>query len=132
MLDPKRRLARRSAVVLSVFLLGIGIGCSKNESSSDVLPLEGRVEKIDINPDGTGSITIIYFSEKRNQEVVGTGIVTKGTEILINGAIASLADIRQGENVHGDVRIERKGDEKKMYALKILIDRTKTTGRSEG
>lgn len=103
-------------------------GCKKNEESPKVQSLKGKVEKIEVNPDGTGRITIIYFSEKQDQEITGTGLVTKETEILINGAVASLSDIREGERVRGEVRIVKKGEERTQIALKIYIDRPKPVG----
>lgn len=103
-------------------------GCKKNEESPKIQSLKGKVEKIDINPDGTGRITILYFSEKQDQDITGTGLVTKETEILINGAVASLSDIREGEHVRGEVRIVKKGDKRTQVALKIYIDRPKPVG----
>ena len=103
-------------------------GCRKNEEGPKVQSLKGKVERIEVNPDGTGRITIIYFSEKQDQEITGTGLVTKETEILINGAVASLSDIREGERVRGEVRIIKKGEERTQVALKIYIDRPKPVG----
>lgn len=103
-------------------------GCKKNEEGPKVQSLKGKVERIEVNPDGTGRITIIYFSEKQDQEITGTGLVTKETEILINGAVASLSDIREGERVRGEVRIVKNGEERTQVALKIYIDRPKPVG----
>lgn len=105
-------------------------GCKKNEESFKVQSLQGKVERIEINPDGTGKITVLYFSEKDHQEITGTGLVTKETEILINGSVAALTDIREGEHIRGEVRIAKKGDERIQVALKIYIDRAKPVGGS--
>ena len=90
--------------------------------------LEGKVDKIVLNRDGTGEITVAYFSEKHNQDVVGTGVVTKKTEIMINGVVATLKDIREGERVRGEVRLEKKGGKKVQTVLKINVDRPKPIG----
>ena len=103
-------------------------GCKKNEEGPKVQSLKGKVERIEVNPDGTGRITIVYFSEQQDQEITGTGLVTKETEILINGAVASLSDIREGERVRGEVRIVKNGEERTQVALKIYIDRPKPVG----
>lgn len=132
MTDLRRHMMRVGTALLPILLLGVAADCSKNRSSSEVVPLEGKVEKIVVNPDGTGSITVVYFSEKHNQEIAGTGIVTKNTEIMIDGAIAPLSEIREGEHVRGEVRIERKGDTKEQYALKITVERAKPLGGSNG
>lgn len=121
-----KRLADRcrvcSGIILMVGFLAAG-GCREQKPSVSILPLEGKVEKVDVNPDGTGSITILYFNAKQGQEVADKGEVTKETEIMINGAIASLADIKVGERVRGEVKIEKVGEVRKHTALKINIDR---------
>lgn len=111
-----------TCVLTTLILLG---GCNKNEESFKVQSLQGKVERIEINPDGTGKITVLYFSEKDHQEITGTGLVTKETEILINGSVAALTDIREGERIRGEVRIVKKGEERIQVALKIYIDRAK-------
>ncbi|MBI4716855.1 MAG: hypothetical protein HY763_03550 [Planctomycetes bacterium] len=110
--------------VLAVLAASVG-GCGDDEPTFEVVPLEGKVEKIEVKPDGSGRITVSYYSEKHKQEIAGTGTVTRETEIMINGAAASLRDIREGEQVHGEVRVEKKGKEKKQIALRIYVDRAK-------
>ena len=114
--------------VIPVVLVAGTTGCRRNDDSIKVQTLEGKVEEIRVNPDGTGEISVLYFSEKQGQEVLGTGQVTSETEILINGAIASLRDIQVGERVRGEVRIEKKGGEKVQTALKIHVDRPRPVG----
>ena len=103
-------------------------GCKRGEESPKLQSLKGKVEKIEVNADGTGKITIIYFSQKQDQEITGTGLVTKETEILINGAVSSLSDIKEGERVRGEVRIVKNGEARTQVALKIYIDRPKPVG----
>lgn len=106
-------------------------GCSRNEDAARVQNLQGKVEKIVVNPDGTGRITVLYFSEKHDEEIAGTGEVTAETEILINGAVAKLSDIREGERIRGEVRIEKKNGIKTQTVLKIFIDRATPVGSSD-
>ena len=101
----------------------VNTGCRRDEQSFEIITLEGKVEKIDVRPDGTGEITVAYFSEKHGQEMIGTGLVTKETEIMISGAVAALKDVREGEQIRGEVRVEKTGDRKRRIALKIHIDR---------
>lgn len=112
-------------IVLSLFLAAMGVasGCKQQKPSFSIIPLEGKVEKVEARPDGTGTITILYFNEKKGQEVAEKGDVIKETEIMINGAIATLADIKIGERVRGEVRVEKIGEERRHTALKINIDR---------
>jgi hypothetical protein len=64
--------------------------------------------------------------------MLGTGTVTKTTEIMINGVVAQLRDIREGERVRGEVRIDKKGSKKERIALKIYIDRAQPVGGGAG
>jgi hypothetical protein len=114
--------------VVSAVLMAGTMGCRRNDDSIRVQTLEGKVEQIRVNPDGTGEISVLYFSEKQGQEILGTGEVTRDTEILINGAVAKLSDIQVGERVRGEVRIEKKAGEKVQTALKIHVDRPRPVG----
>ncbi len=120
---------RKGIALICVLTCAVSLGgCKKNEESTKIQILKGKVERIEVGPDGTGKITVLYFSEKQDQELTGTGLVTKETEILINGAVASLSDIREGERVRGEVRIVKKGEERTQVALKIYISRPKPVG----
>ncbi len=114
-----------SAVAL---LLLSATSCREKDPGFEVITLEGKVESIEVKPDGTGKITVLYYSDKQKQDMIGSGLITKNTEIMINGALAQLKDIREGEHVRGEVRIEKKGNQKTQTALKIYIDRAKRTG----
>lgn len=120
------RLADRCKFCLGLILVAAVLaagGCRDQKPSVSIVPLEGKVEKVDAKPDGTGTITILYFNEKQGQDITATGDVLKETEIMINGAIASLADVKVGERVRGEVKIEKVGEVRKHTALKINIDR---------
>ncbi len=108
-------------------------GCTKEEPRAEVMTLDqAKIEKIEVNADGTGRITVSYYSEKQSQDVVGIGEITKETEIMINGAVAKLSELRKGERVRGEVRIEKKGDKKTQVALKIYVNRPKPVGGEGG
>ncbi len=98
-------------------------GCRRNDPGFELISLEGTIEEIKRNRDGTGEITVLYFSEKHGQEMLGMGLVTSETEIMINGAVAKLADLREGDRIRGDVRVDGKQGEKRQVALKIYVDR---------
>ncbi len=122
----------RSVCLLIVVFLAICSGCRENEPGFEVISLEGKIEKIDLTSDETGEITIVYYSKKQRQEVVGTGLVTRETEIMINGAVAKLKHLRPGDRVRGDVRVEKKRGKKRQIALKIYVDRPKPLGNEDG
>jgi len=122
-----RSLPRLLAMsLLAAFVAGGG--CRKEDETYEIVQLEGKVEEIKANPDGTGEITVTYFSEKQGQETSGSGLVTKETEIVINGVLAKLQDIKKGERIRGEVRVEKKAGERRQIALKIYVDRATTVG----
>lgn len=123
--------------VISVFtcaaiIASVLAGCRDSDPGFEVITLEGKVEKLKIEADGTGEITVLYFSEKHNQEMLGTGTITKETEIMISGVLARLEDIRLGEHVRGEVRIQKKREKQERIALKIYIDRAQPVTGSGG
>ena len=122
---------RHWALTTLAFLTALPVavpGCRKGDDGVKVQTLEGTIEEIRVDPDGNGEITVLYFSEKHGQDIVGIGLVTNETEILINGVVSSLSDIRQGERVRGEVRVEKKNGEKVQTALKIYVDRPRPVG----
>ena len=113
-------------MVLAVILLVPG--CAEDEPDSEVVSLVGKIDKIDRTSDETGQITVVYYSEKHGQDMVGIGTVTAETEIMINGALAKLTDLRAGDHVRGEVRVEKKGQQRTQTALKIHVDRPTLVG----
>ena len=105
-----------------------GLGCRDEKPASEVLTLEGTIEKVTAKDDGTGEIVVRYYSQKHLKEVEGVGLVTKETRVLVNGKTVSLADIKPGEPVTGEVRVERTGKTKRLIALRIQVDRAEAAG----
>ena len=102
-------------------------GCSDDKPSVEVLTIEGTIEQINAGSDGTGNVKVAYYSPKRQEEVVGTGLVTKETEIQINGAVATINDLRAGDRVRSEIRVEKKGANRNLVALKVCVDRATTS-----
>ncbi len=103
-------------------------GCRRNDPGFELISLDGTIEEIKRNRDGTGEIIVLYFSEKHGQEMLGIGLVTSETEIMINGAVAKLGDLREGDRIRGDVRVDTKQGKKRQVALKIYVDRAQPVG----
>ena len=122
------KLNRSFAVLTGVvfgLLLTLPSGCRQKEGGADVLTLRGRIETIEPNskdPD-TGRITVRYRTEKQPDEKTGHGAITRETEIVINGALAKLGDLKTGDDVRVDVRIEKDSDEPTPVVLKIRVER---------
>ena len=128
MTSTRRGRLGQAAWGLWVVSLLLAPGCRNDKPSFEVLALEGKIETLDIRSDGTGEISVLYYSEKQKEEIIGTGLVTSETEILINGAVAKLADLREGDRVRGQVRVEKKGEQRKQIAWKIDVDSAIPTG----
>jgi len=127
-----RSFVRRSGCsVVAAYLLAFP-GCRQEQPGPEVISLDGKIEKINRTSDDTGEITVSYYSDKQKTEVSGIGMVTKATEIMINGAIATLKDLRDGERVHGEVRVDKKGGERVLTILKITVNRAQTPTPGEG
>ena len=118
---------RPQVLVLLALLPILCGGCGEKQQQAEIISLEGKVEKIERTSDTTGKITVVYFSEKQKQEMTGTGQVTKETEIMIDGAAATLKDLHEGERVRGEVRVEKKGGKKVQTVLKIHVERPKAS-----
>ena len=118
------RLLRGVVLPATLFVAG----CGEKAPKPEVVTLSGKIERIERTTDESGRITVVYYSEQHQQEMSGTGIVTKETEVMINGAIAKLRDLREGDRVTGDVRVEKSGKERKQVALKIHADRSTPSG----
>ena len=100
-------------------------GCGDNGSPPEIVTLEGKIEKIERTTDKTGKVTVVYYNDKQKQEVSGVGQVTAETEIMIDGAVAILKDLKDGDTVRGEVRVEKKGGKKIQSIVKIHADRAK-------
>ena len=122
-----QRPLRHGVVFLASFPLLCG-GCGEKEQQAEIITLEGKVAKIDRTSDTTGKITVLYFSEKQKQDMTGTAQVTKETEIMIDGAAATLKDLREGDHVRGEVRVDKRGGKKVQTIVKMHVDRPKSGG----
>ncbi len=118
------------ATLLALIMLATVGGCKENDKPIEIIALEGKIEKIKRTTDATGEITVVFYSEKQHQEIRGTATVTEETEILLDGAAAKLNDLRDGERIRGQVRVEKKGGRKTNVVLKIQVERARPDGGS--
>lgn len=107
-------------------------GCSKDDDEPEFRQLEGTAEKLDL---GTGQVALRFFHQKSGTEQVIEGIVNDQTEVLINGRVAKLKDIRLKERVKVTGYRKGKGDDVQMVAVKVEIERPEwieTGGADQG
>ena len=115
-------------VILLAWLPMLCGGCGEKEQQAEIITLGGKVAKIDRTSDTTGKITVLYFSEKQKQDVTGMAQVVKETEIIIDGAAATLKDLREGDHVRGEVRVDKQGGKRVQTVVKAHVDRPKSGG----
>ena len=105
-------------------------GCSKDDDEPEFRQLEGTAEKLNLD---TGQVALRFFHQKSGTEQVIEGIVNDQTEVLINGRVAKLKDIRLKERVKVTGYRKGKGADAQMVAVKVEIERPEwiATGEEE-
>ena len=80
----------------------------------------GTVEEIDL----TGRrVKVRAYLEKHETYETFDVQVTEDTEILINGALAKMDDVRVGERAEGRIRVTRRDGKTALTALAVSIER---------
>ncbi len=95
-------------------------GCREERPAPKIISLVGRVESIKLN---TGQVEFRFYHEERDAEVVEEGLVTKETEIRIDGRVVTLADVRRGDRANVVIRVEKDRGEIEYVATKVEISR---------
>lgn len=121
------RISAPRAVCLSLGLLLVA-GCREKDKGPETLDIEGQITRLVTNEDGTGEIAATFHSQKQNREIEGVALVTAETKILINGKPATLADLREGERIRGQIKSEKVGKTRQYTALTIHADRALPVG----
>jgi len=116
---------RRWLVTVSVgAALGLALaGCREDEPEFKAVTLLGTVEEIEKIDASTARVEISYYSEKYNQERTDWVIVTPQTEILINGELARLDDVKIGERAEGTAIVTSEGDKRVITVKRVRIER---------
>lgn len=117
-----RRIIRngRTWLLIAAVACGVSAGCNEREHEPKVVSLKCVVERIDRQ---NREVTVRFYSEKRDAELTQVVRVTDETEILINGALARLADIKEGERAEGSIRVTKSADATVYTALRVQIKR---------
>ena len=79
------------------------------------------IEKIDL---AGRRVTVRFYAEKQKVEQKQTVRVSDATEVMINGALARLEDVREGERARGEVLIEKRNNEVIYTAKRVVILRS--------
>lgn len=118
-------MAQRTRIGLSLTViagwgLGLGAGCKDQEPESRVRELSGVIVKIDAK---NKEVTVRYYNEKKKMEMIHPVKVTDETEILINGALADITAVKEGERAKGSIRVSQTDQGFELTALRVEIKR---------
>ncbi len=116
---------QRSAIwTMGACLLVIGLldltGCRKEEDEREERTIKGTALNID---EATGKVSMRYYNKKKQITMTLEGNVTPDTEILINGRVAQLNEIKSGEQVFVTGFTEKTAGQRKLVAMKIEVQR---------
>ncbi len=113
-------------VLLTLSIIAVVGGCIDEGSHRSVVSVDGHIASVDPAQGGggdMGQIGIAYQDDRGEGEIIKPAIVLRQTEIVINGVLSTLADLRAGDSMHGDFRVERNGNGKRYVALTIHVER---------
>ena len=117
-----------------MILIPVGVvsavgGCIDERTPRKVVSVDGRIASVEPARSVTtvtgdlGWIGITYQSDRESGEITERAVILRQTEIVINGVLSRFSDLRAGDNMHGEFRVERHGDAKRYVALTIYVDR---------
>jgi hypothetical protein len=95
-------------------------GCGKDKNEPKYYTREGRVA--DINQE-TGVFEGWFYSHKQKQEIRLPGRLDPNVEVLINGATATVADVRIDDEVMVTVRKIKHDGESEFVATRVEVIR---------
>lgn len=118
-------MTKRSIHVLTllaaVLLTGLLIsGCGKDKDEVKFHTREGRVAAINKE---TGAFEGWFYSKKHKKELKMPGRLDPNVEIVINGATASVDDVRIDDKVTVTVKEIKRRGERELIATKVEVTR---------
>lgn len=109
--------------LLTTALLIASAGCSKDDDKNKMHTQEGRVASINTE---TGIMEMWVYSPKHKEEVRFPGRLSPNAEILVNGAVASVQDVRVDDKVLVTAREVREGADRQFLAVRVEVQRPVT------
>lgn len=110
---------------LGMILAAVAPGCSKRDD--ETITLKGRIEKVRRISDTSGELTVRFFNEKQNKDIVGTAFYSADTRVEKNGTPVTFQELQEGVHVNGQVRSEREGGQRRYKAVVIKIEPVSTS-----
>jgi hypothetical protein len=96
------------------------LGCGGDDDKPQLIQREGRVASINKE---TCAVEMWYYSPKQRQEIKIPGRLDPNVEILINGAVASVDDVKIDDRVKVLGRSEGSGMDQHFVAVKVEVIR---------
>jgi len=113
-------------LAVGLVLVGLLTGCGKDDDEPKVLARTGRVASIN---NDTGAVEMWTYVPKYKKEIKIEGTLAPDAEILINGSVANLEDVRIDDQVMVYGEAVRVDGEYKFTAKKVEVTRpVETTG----
>jgi hypothetical protein len=124
----ERRMMRRKRGIawLAALLLAGLVGCNNHRTEPRHRTIEGIADSINMD---TNQVAMRWYNPRKQAEEIVAGTVTDQTEILINGKVARLTDIRVGEWVKVTGRIMPSPNGDVYVATRIELTRDEPTTR---
>ena len=114
------KLVKRITVILLTIVCLCGLtmaGCKSKDSKIQNRTLHGTIATIDV---ANGSVSMNWFNEKMGKPMIVGGQILDDTEIYIDGKMADLGQLKEGDEVVVDGYSE-KG--KGIFAQRITVTR---------
>ncbi len=124
---------RIGSLMLALLLLALPSGCSdKDGGKPKIRKKSGVASKIDVE-NRVVSMTIL---DKTGTPRELQGTFKDDTVVMINGRTASIKDIRTGDKVEVEGYREGEGENQKLIAIRVTVDRPdekdwKSTGKGD-
>ncbi len=107
-------------VALVAFSLSSTAGCRRSGSKRTHRTISGTALNID---EATGRVSMRFFHKDSGSYRTVEGVVKPETEILINGRVAQLNEVRVNEEVVVTGYVEKEGGTRRVVATKIQVQR---------
>lgn len=110
------------ALLLAGLLAG---GCRKEDDTPKYQVIEGRVKSINTQ---TQEVEMVWYNERKKQEITLQGKLAPDAEIMINGRTARPEDIMIDERVKVTGREEKRDGLRQLVAVKVEVVRAEDAG----
>ena len=109
--------------VLLVVFLGLMGGCGKDSEMPKYKEVEGRVSGINSE---SSVVKMLWYNKEKQEEIELAGKLDPNADILINGVVAQLADLRVDDRVKVIGRIEKSDGARTLFATQVNVTRPET------